>query len=259
MLCFAVLSVYATSLGAAGEAPADRSKPLEYAELSRLRRNSGASGRDQINDTGIETRSKSEEELIDEENRATIASMSASEVAVAQVELMNRLKPDVIEMLRKRSQKKNSKEGKGAEKEVDARPVAMNVVVESDSSPERKEAGKGSNTHEISESGEAPVGALKNQEENHAPAPQLDSVPLTVPALGWSKSWIERVEAVRLYRFDMQGHLVAIDEASIQNTSGKLHLLLTLFQSFDWHYRYFISFGLCLGCIRKQRPSLDVQ
>lgn len=203
----------------AGEAPADRSKPLEYAELSRLRSNSGASGRDQINDTGIETRSKSEEELIDEENRATIASMSASEVAVAQVELMNRLKPDVIEMLRKRSQKKNSKEGKGAEKEVDARPVAMNVVVESDSSPERKEAGKGSNTHEISESGEAPVGALKNQEENHAPAPQLDSVPLTVPALGWSKSWIERVEAVRLYRFDMQGHLVAIDEASIQNTS----------------------------------------
>lgn len=75
---------------------------------------------------------------------------------------MNWLKFDVIEMLRKRSQKKNLKEGKGVEKEVDVCLVVMNVVVESDLFLERKEVGKGFNMYEILESGEVFVGVLKN-------------------------------------------------------------------------------------------------
>ena len=205
-------------IGAADEVTEDRRKPVEYAELSRLRSDSGASSRGEVKVTGVETaRSGSEEASIDEENRAAIASMSAAEVAEAQAEIMSRLKPEVLEMLRTRRLKKGLKEHKEDEKLADAEPA---TGMKHESFPDRKDTVKSSHAPDILENRETPKDFLETEEkEKQTPAVQQGIAPQTEQ--GWPKSWTERVEAVRLHRFDMEGHLVAIDEAPIQETSGK--------------------------------------
>lgn len=211
-------------IGAADKIPAEgRSKPVEYAELSRLRSDSGASTRGEVKVTGVETaRSESEEASIDEENRATIASMSAAEIAEAQAEIMSRLKPEVLELLRTRRLKKGLKESKEDEKPVDAESVALTPGVNRESFPDRKETVKSSLAPEILENYEIRAGSLDTEEKiKQEPASQQGIVPQFEQASGWPKSWTERVEAVRLHRFDMEGHLVAMDEAPAQEISGK--------------------------------------
>ncbi|KAG0577827.1 hypothetical protein KC19_5G184600 [Ceratodon purpureus] len=206
----------------ADEVTEGRSKPVDYAELSRLKSDSGASSRGEVKVTGVETaRSESEEASIDEENRATIASMSTAEVAEAQAEIMSRLKPEVLEMLRRRRLKKGSKEHKEDEERADVEPAATTTGVKHESFPERKEAVKSLHASDILENHGTRIGSVDNEgKEKQTPTIQQGIAPQIDQALGWPKSWTERVEAVRLHRFDMEGHLVAIDEAPIQETSG---------------------------------------
>lgn len=165
-------------------------------------------------------RSRSEEASIDEENRSTIASMSTAEVAEAQAEIMSRLKPEVLEMLRMRRLKKGLKEQKVDEKRVDVEPTTTTAGVLLESFPERKEPVKGS--PDIPQNRTTLGDSLEpDEKEQQTPAIQQSVALQTEQASGWPKSWTERVEAVRLHRFDMEGHLVAIDEAPIQETSGK--------------------------------------
>jgi len=210
-------------IDAADEATEGRTKLVEYAELSRLRSDSGASSRGEVKVTGVETaRSESEEASIDEENRATIASMSAAEVAEAQAEIMNRLKPEVLEMLRTRRLKKGLKEHKEDEKRADAESVAITAGLKDGSFPDRKETMKSSLAPAILENSKILDNSLGTEgKKNQEPASQEGIVPQFEQASGWPKFWTERVEAVRLYRFDMEGRLVAIDEAPVQETSGK--------------------------------------
>lgn len=210
---------------AADEVTETRSKPVEYAELSRLRSHSGASSRGDVKVTGVETaRSESEEASIDEENRATIASMSAAEVAEAQAEIMSRLKPEVLEMLRTRRLKQGVREHKEDEKRAES--VTITAEVKHESFPDRKEAVTSSLAPEILENFKMTADSVETEEgKQQAPASQQGVLPQFEQASGWPKSWTERVEAIRHHRFDMEGHLVAIDEAPVQETSGKSSLM----------------------------------
>lgn len=192
-----------------------RTKPVEYAELSRLRSDSGASSRGVVQVTGVEmARSESEEASIDEENRAAIASMSAAEVAEAQYEIMNRLRPEVVEMLRTRRLKKGSKDHKECEKRADAESVPKNAGVRDGSLPV-----KSSHAPQTLRNPQTAANSLDSEEIKKEPANEQPVVPKFDQASGWPKSWTERVEAVRLHRFDMEGHLVAIDDVPVQETS----------------------------------------
>ena len=198
----------------------DNSK--SYAQMSRLRSDSGASSRGKVTTTGVElARSGSERETIDAENRAAIASMSAAEVAEAQSELMSRLKPGVLDMLRKRGLKKDGHEPKQEENQKSP-PVAVLGELSDDTSQnleaetmmlERVEASDDNGTLQES----------SMQEETRKETPILNEEALvpTGEGSGWSKAWTERVESVRLFRFDLEGNLVGIDIAPVTNTAGK--------------------------------------
>jgi hypothetical protein len=193
-----------------------------YAQMSRLRSDSGASSRGKVTTTGVElARPGLERETIDAENRAAIASMSAAEVAEAQSELMSRLKPGVLDMLRKRGLKKDGHEPKQEERQKSP-PVAVLGELSDDNSQnleaetmmlERVEASDDNGTLQES----------LMQEETRKETPILNEEALvpTGEGSGWSKAWTERVESVRLFRFDLEGNLVGIDIAPVTNTTGK--------------------------------------
>jgi hypothetical protein len=197
----------------ADEATEIRSKPVEYGELSRLRSDSGASSRGEEKVTGVErTSAESEEASIDEENRATIASMSSAELAEAQAELLSKLKPEVIEMLRKRRLKEHKK--------VDADAAAITPEIKHEPFADGKEVVKSSPAPEPLKNPRVPAHSPDIEEElKQEPASEQGIVPQFEQGSGWPKSWTERVEAVRLHRFDMEGRLMAMDEAPIQETS----------------------------------------
>lgn len=216
-------------LDAADEAAESRSKPVEYGELSRLRSDSGASSRGEEKVTGVErTRAESEEVSIDEENRATIASMSTAELAEAQAELLSKLKPEVIEMLRKRRLKE--------QKKVDADAAAATLEIKQEPFANGKDVVKSSPAPEPLKNSRVPAHFPDIEEElKQEPGSEQIIVPQFEQGSGWPKSWTERVEAVRLHRFDMDGHLMAMDEAPIQETSGKSPM----------HLAYHLSRFLC--------------
>uniref|UniRef100_A0A6V7QQY0 Transcriptional elongation regulator MINIYO n=1 Tax=Ananas comosus var. bracteatus TaxID=296719 RepID=A0A6V7QQY0_ANACO len=122
------------------------------------------------------------------ENVARLADMSTDEISEARAEIMEKMNPSLIEMLKKRGRQK-------LEKKQDAKPER------------KKEEEKLESTW--------PAGNGKTSRSKAG-----DWIPYGVESSHSWKVWSERVERVRLFRFSLDGNLLEI-ESSPQPCDGK--------------------------------------
>lgn len=234
--------------------------------MSRPRSNLGANNSGQDSSTGLEsTRSSpgSELETIDTQNRAAVAAMSATEIAEAQAELMGRLRPEVLDMLKRRGLKKGQK-GHKEDKSEDLHPTGSTHVLPHQKhkiagEPEKETSAYNYDLEKVRLSREEEQGTpsfhvkrgeleketgvesavvqgetLNTKQEieissvefnrdvvrKETVTPQEEVLVHIEGGAADVKSWTERVEAVRLYRFDLEGNLVGIDEPPIPSIPG---------------------------------------
>lgn len=196
--------------------PIDTEAPLDYyagAAAAQARNNVAASPNEIGQSQAVLSGGKSDDaEAIDAENRAAIAAMSAAEVVEAQTELMQRLKPEVLEMLRRRGLKKLS-----------------NSHAEHSRSDQFSLTGK-----KLGHSDDAqPVESVKTgSNETSVLSQELPVVEQNVGSIVAGKYWTERVEAVRLHKFDLEGNLLGIDHAGTQMSHSNLLISWFSFHSF---------------------------
>ncbi|KAJ0960765.1 hypothetical protein J5N97_001365 [Dioscorea zingiberensis] len=131
---------------------------------------------------------------IDAENIARLKEMSPDEIAEAQVEIMEKMDPGLVEILRKRGKDKLGKKGNG-------------VVLEKSQLEMRRDpldAGPKSS---------AMVGL-----------PGQDLVPSGAVSSSKWKDWSERVEKVRELRFSLEGNVLEINSSLEQSSGQNPHL-----------------------------------
>lgn len=175
--------------------------PLHYAAsaAARARSNFPATARHGSDDSqGVPDDGRSDAMAIDDENRAAIAATSIAEVDRAQTELMERFKPAVLDMLRKRGLKK-VKNWHTEDKRNDELLLTTGNVGSS-------EALKTVESFETGSEEKKTLSALSQQ----LSAGGNNNMGSSVVGV---KSWTERVEAVRLHKFDLEGNVLGIDEA----------------------------------------------
>jgi hypothetical protein len=222
--------------------PIDTEAPLDYyagAAAAQARNNVAASPSEIGQSQAVLSGRKSDDaEAIDAENRAAIAAMSAVEVVEAQTELMQRLKPEVLEMLRRRGLKKLSNShtehsrsdqfsltGKKLGHSDDAQPVESVKTGSNETSAQPIESVKtGSNATSAQpvesvktgnyETSAQPIESVKTgSNETSVLSQDPPVVEQNVGSIVAGKYWTERVEAVRLHKFDLEGNLLGIDHA----------------------------------------------
>lgn len=173
--------------------------PLHYAAsaAARARSNFPATARHGSDDSqGVPDDGRSDAMAIDDENRAAIAATSIAEVARAQTELMERFKPAVLDMLRNRGLKK-VKNWHAEDKRNDELLLTTGTVGSS-------EALKTVESFETGSEEKKTISVLSQQ---------LSAVGHNNMGSSVVKSWTERVEAVRLHKFDLEGNVLGIDES----------------------------------------------
>uniref|UniRef100_A0ACD5UGC2 Uncharacterized protein n=1 Tax=Avena sativa TaxID=4498 RepID=A0ACD5UGC2_AVESA len=121
---------------------------------------------------------------INAENMARLAGMSAEEIAEAQADILNRMDPALVEVLKRRGREKSGG---------------------------RKDAGK-DKSNQTSGSAKAPASAIP---DDHLTAGEQS-------AHSW-KSWSERVEWVRLCRFTLDGDILGFQSCQEQQDGKKSH------------------------------------
>ncbi|KAK9093539.1 hypothetical protein Syun_028450 [Stephania yunnanensis] len=156
----------------------------------------------------------STETQIDAENRAVLERMSTGEIAEAQDEIRERLRPELLEMLRKRGQKKKQQQSSGGMRVRDVGESAeqsnqnhgLNRIAASSDVP----MSKGDNGGIPPQVSAAPVASQTNGllGENGETKKALQSSSL------WSE-WSRRVEAVRTLRFTLEGNVVEENGGSV--------------------------------------------
>ncbi|KAK9088196.1 hypothetical protein Scep_027278 [Stephania cephalantha] len=154
------------------------------------------------------------ETQIDAENRAVLERMSTGEIAEAQDEIRERLRPELLEMLRKRAQKKQQQQSSGGMRVRDVGESAeqtnqnhgLNRIAASSDVP----MSKGDNGGIPPQVSAAPVASQSNGllGENGEAKKTLQSSSL------WSE-WSRRVEAVRTLRFTLEGNVVEDNGGSV--------------------------------------------
>lgn len=169
-------------------------------------------------DFGNEQGSPSLEYEIDAENRARLQTMTADEIAQAQAELMEKMDPALLNLLKRRGQnKKQNDSSSGPALDVDMRNAQnQNPSVQ-----------------------DAKVVPQIEKDVSHLPSGQGDKdAQSSGQARGvlWN-AWTDRVEAVRNLRFSLDGSVISHDVAPELN-SGKAKL----FSSFAYYYCE------CLAC-----------
>ncbi|WOK97017.1 hypothetical protein Cni_G05725 [Canna indica] len=137
---------------------------------------------------------------IDAENLSRLSQMSAEEIAEARAEMMGKMDPALIEMLKKRGQNK-LRSRKGIEQEQKLRGTKG---IEHEQNKRRQELA-GSKTDE---SGKSVT----------VTAPQGDWISKIESSNSSWKAWSERVEKVRSIRFSLNGDIVEI--SSTQHVSN---------------------------------------
>ncbi|KAI5577602.1 hypothetical protein BDE02_09G123800 [Populus trichocarpa] len=164
-----------------------------------------------FNSHGNEQGSKLFESEIDAENRSRLQSMSAEEIAEAQAEIMEKMNPELLNLLKKRGQEKLKKKNVSSSDEavssqVDSIPIENRLIKHSEISP-----------HAGSERPEMMTANISKDTKSGLDNNVLHDLSTTSGCL-WN-TWSERVEAVRGLRFSLEGTVIA-DEPDTGNISS---------------------------------------
>ncbi|KAJ6386130.1 hypothetical protein OIU77_029154 [Salix suchowensis] len=168
-----------------------------------------------FNSYGNEKGFKPLEGEIDAENRSRLQSMSAEEIAEAQAEIMEKMNPELLNLLKKRGQEKMKKKNvsrpdEAVSSQVDGIPIENRLLKHSEISP-----------HAGSERSE--MMTLNTSKDSNS---GLDNNVLhdfsTTSGCLWN-TWSERVEAVRGLRFSLEGTVIADEPETGNITSGDGH------------------------------------
>ncbi len=196
--------------------------PLHYAASAAAlaRSNFPATARHGSDDSqGVPDDGRTDAMTIDAENRAVIAAMSTAEVARPQTELMERFKPEVLDMLRKRGLKK-VKNRHAEDKRNDELLLLTTGNVGSSEALQTVES------FETGSEEKKTLSALSQQLSAVGHNNMGNSVVRV-------KSWTERVEAVRLHKFDLEGNVLGIDEAGAPMRLSNSLNFLTFFLFYE--------------------------
>lgn len=158
------------------------------------------------------------ESEIDAENRARLQGMSAEEIAKAQAEIMEKLDPALLSLLKKRGQEKLMKQ----------KPPSPDVVVNAEGDSGRNESERDVKGLSVSESEVTRTDTKMTSKETKS---GLDNggARNSGPASGslWS-AWSERVEGVRGLRFSLDGTVVENDLVEVAETGKTISLFKLL-------------------------------
>ncbi|OMO91937.1 hypothetical protein COLO4_18006 [Corchorus olitorius] len=164
----------------------------------------------QFQNFGNEQRSTSLESEIDAENRARLKDMSSEEIAEAQAEIMEKMDPALLNLLKKRGQEKLKKQ-KHSSSSLAANSLSdRGIICENISSNEINSLNTESSDSQMmtTSSNITKTGVDNGLEQNVGP----------VNGSLWD-AWSQRVEAVRELRFSLDGTVVEKDFAPIPQTS----------------------------------------
>ncbi|XP_022762992.1 transcriptional elongation regulator MINIYO isoform X2 [Durio zibethinus] len=163
----------------------------------------------QFHNIGNEQGSMSLESEIDVENRARLKNMSPEEIAQAQAEIMEKMDPALLNLLKKRGQKKLKKQ-KDSNSDLAAN-IELGIRHENESSNAINTPNTESNNSKmVTTSSNITTRGLDNGMEQN-----VDPVSGSL----WN-AWSQRVEAVRELRFSLDGTVVENDFVQIPETSG---------------------------------------
>ncbi|KAJ6692936.1 TRANSCRIPTIONAL ELONGATION REGULATOR MINIYO [Salix purpurea] len=168
-----------------------------------------------FNSYGNEKGFKPLEGEIDAENRSRLQSMSAEEIAEAQAEIMEKMNPELLNLLKKRGQEKMKKKNvsrsdEAVSSQVDGIPIENRLLKHSEISP-----------HAGSERSEMMTMNISKDSNSGLDNNVLHDFSTTSGCL-WN-TWSERVEAVRGLRFSLEGTVIADEPETGNITSGDGH------------------------------------
>eukprot|EP00257_Ricinus_communis_P021009 XP_015580388.1 transcriptional elongation regulator MINIYO [Ricinus communis] len=154
-----------------------------------------------LNNLGNEQKFTSLESEIDAENRARLNSMSAQEIVQAQAELMEKMNPALINLLKKRGQEKLKQPNLSRSDEVINGELSTTLSESNSIKTSNLSLHVGSDRSDMMTVNT--LTATKNEPNN-------DLVQDLGPGNGnlWNR-WSERVEAVRRLRFSLEGSVIA--------------------------------------------------
>lgn len=139
-------------------------------------------------------------------NESTLEGMTIEQIAEAQQELVERFRPDILDMLRRRGKKKAEKQI-SSESNLDTcseNPVSSMPKVGKKSFEEPKQR----------------EDAYAAGSTAQGPPPSIAQEKFTDQFSWGGRSWTERVEAVRLFCFGLDGNVVGIGSASALPSTG---------------------------------------
>ncbi|XP_068647992.1 transcriptional elongation regulator MINIYO [Aristolochia californica] len=164
---------------------------------------------------------------IDAENQSLLANMSPEEIAEAQTEIMEKMQPGLVEMLKKRGRNKLEKLKK-AKPDVTTRELPCTKHDENhshenvDAGPPRGSSPWKENITTPNGHGSSNVVDMKNTEKKSLEANGNGSH-ATAGSDGSSwKEWTNRVEAIRTLRFSLDGTLVETDSTEMPITGNNV-------------------------------------
>ncbi|KAG9455537.1 hypothetical protein H6P81_000045 [Aristolochia fimbriata] len=162
---------------------------------------------------------------IDAENQALLANMSPEEISEAQSAIMEKMRPGIVEMLKKRGRNKleNLKKGRSDATtmersciEYDENHSRENIVgVPSQGSSTLKDVITTPSGHHSSV-----VVGMRNAEKKSSKADDNGGHATSLSDESSRKEWTSRVEAVRTLRFSLDGNLVETDSAEVSGNGN---------------------------------------
>ncbi|KAK1266986.1 hypothetical protein QJS04_geneDACA009182 [Acorus gramineus] len=137
---------------------------------------------------------------IDAENRARLEQMSSDEIAEAQAEIVGKMNPNILEMLKKRGREKLAN--------VRSSKSGLEKGNQNDVIHDRGNLQRGLKGRQPREGAEGSHKMTPTSEHTHSNASMGHLLPSSMQGSGFWKSWAERVEAVRGLRFTLDGHVL---------------------------------------------------
>lgn len=144
-------------------------------------------------------------------NEVTLQSMTNEQIVAAQQELAERFRPDILDMLRSRGKKKAEVQKSSTEKtetSTEKGSLSMSKV----GKVSIQEHGYSKDTYAATIAGMQGSDVESSTSVTHTDS--ADHIPLG------SSSWPDRVEAVRLFKFGLDGNFVGIGSATVPTSTG---------------------------------------
>lgn len=175
---------------------------------------SGIDKNDEREDTSLESQ-------IDAENRARLQGMSPEEIAEAQAEIMERLNPSLLKLLKKKGEERMKLKSSGMDISNDVKPIQKSEDI--NEAPTLSASEISTAVAETSTTSKDTQSGLDNGEGRN-PKPSGGSL--------WS-TWSERVEGARGLRFSLDGTIVEGFSDHILDASKLTLFTFELIRSFD--------------------------